>query len=258
MSLTRSLTLALSRSIDQAKHSLASALRMDVEAPTTNKHDRVPIYTISSTDQVQAMATGCDADIGGLSSVKVDLDPQDGKGRFWGTLSSEIPRSCKLERSGYAGFRNKNRPTLFGMQTWDSTMHPYLCLRVKNRLARAVQQQRQSSTPPSLRSALSSFTPDANVSAHKKAVHALGLDLPLKSGPKFFVNVQTDGPVTSDLFQHRLALDESKGDAWQNVVVSLLSFYSRQSCSVILFPYRFLSQTLSFSTPAKFHPLRSV
>lgn len=220
MSLTRSLTMALSRSIDQAKHSLASALRMDVAAPTTDQHDRVAIYTLSTPEQVQAMATGCDADIGGLSSVKVDLDPKDGKGRFWGTLSSEIPRSCKLERSGYAGFRNKNRPTLFGVQTWDSTMHPYLCLRVKNRLARAAQQQqRQPCSPPSLRAALSSFTPDANVSPHKKAVHALGLDLASKAGPKFFVNVQTDGPVTSDLFQHRLTLDESKGDAWQNVVV---------------------------------------
>jgi NADH dehydrogenase [ubiquinone] 1 alpha subcomplex assembly factor 1 len=221
MSLTRSLTLALSRSIYQAKHSLASALRFDVVAPTTDKHDRVPIYTLASVEQVQAMATGCDADIGGLSSCKVDLDPQEGKGRFWGTLSSEIPRSSKLERSGYAGFRNKNRPTLFGAQTWDSTMHPYICLRVRNRLAKAISQQQK---PSSLRSALSSFSPDAIVSPHKKAVHALGLDLALKPGPKFFVNVQTDGPVTSDLFQHRLTLDESKGDSWQNVIVSFSPF----------------------------------
>lgn len=51
-------------------------------------------------------------------------------------------------------------------------------------------------------------------------MHALGLNLPAKPGPKFFVNVQTDGPVTSDLFQHRLFLDESKGNAWQDVIVS--------------------------------------
>lgn len=216
MSLARSLTIALSRSIDQAKLSLASALRFEVTAPTTSTDAKIPLFSLASMEDVKAMATGCDSDIGGLSSVKVDLDPKEGKGRFWGTLSSEIPRSSKIQRSGYAGFRNKNRPTLFGVQTWDLTMHPYLILRVKNRLAKVVHD---ASKPSSLRSAISSNS--NSLSAHQKAVHALGLDSPFqKAGPKFFVNVQTDGPVTSDLFQHRLTLDESKGDAWQDVIVS--------------------------------------
>lgn len=207
--------MALSRSIDHAKLSLASALRFEVTAPTTLTDAQILFYSLTSMEDVKTMATGCDSDIGGLSSVKVDLDPKESKGRFWGTLSSEIPRSSKMERSGYAGFRNKNRPTLFGVQTWDSTMHPYLCLRVKNRLAKVVQDSSKSS---SLRSAISSNS--SSLSANQKAIHALGLDLPTKAGPKFFVNVQTDGPVTSDLFQHRLTLDESKGDAWQDVIVS--------------------------------------
>lgn len=220
MSLIRSLNLAFTRTIDQAKYSLASALRFETSPPTTAEGAHVPIYTLSSPEEVKSMAIGCDADIGGLSSAKVDLDPQEGKGRFWGTLSSEIPRNAKIERSGYAGFRNKNRPTLFGVQTWDATMHPFLCLRVKNRLAKAAAMNLANTSSQSLRSALSSESTTSTLSANQKAINALGLDLPEKPGPKFFVNVQTDGPVTSDLFQHRLLLDDSKGNAWQDVIVS--------------------------------------
>jgi NADH dehydrogenase [ubiquinone] 1 alpha subcomplex assembly factor 1 len=108
-------------------------------------------------------------------------------------------------------------------------MHPYLSLRVKNRLAKPASGFPSSPSSPSsasssasasssLRSALSSSSSEST--PQQRAVHALGLNLPAKAGPKFFVNVQTDGPVTSDLFQHRLYLDESKGNAWQDVVVS--------------------------------------
>lgn len=222
MSYSRSLTSAFSRSIDQAKHSIAAALRFEVSPPTSAADSRIDLYSLASAADVRTLATGCDADIGGLSSAKVDVDPQDGRGRFWGTLSSEIPRKAKLQRSGYAAFRNKNRPTLFSTQTWDTTMHPYLLLRVKNRLAESVSgSPGTSSSSPSLRSALSPSSPDGSrVSTRVRAIHALGLNLPAKPGPKFFVNVQTDGPVSSDLFQHRLLLDESKGSAWQDVIVS--------------------------------------
>lgn len=43
------------------------------------------------------------------------------------------------------------------------------------------------------------------------------MDEPL--GPKFFANIQTDGPVTSDLFQHRIWLDPAAGDEWQTIVI---------------------------------------
>lgn len=224
MSFTRSLSSALYRSIDSAKHSLATALRMDVMPPTAAGHGRLLIYTLSSPEDIHAVATGCDADMGGASKMKLEIDPQEGTGRFWGTLSSEVPRNAKLERSGYAGFRNRNRPTLFGAQTWDTTMHPYVRLRVRNRLAGPPSSSNSNSPSASLRSALSSSTFDGNASTYARAVQALGLDLANGPGPKFFVNVQTDGPVTSDLFQHRLLLDESKGNAWQDVSIPLSDF----------------------------------
>ncbi|UZJ51763.1 hypothetical protein CBS101457_001083 [Exobasidium rhododendri] len=226
MSFARSLSSALTRSLDSARISLASALRFEVSAPTAADDSRLLLYKFSSSADVKQMATGCDADIGGLSSMKIDLDTQEGKGRFWGTLSNEIPRNAKIQRSGYAGFRNKNRPTLFGSQTWDTTMHPYLCLRVKNRMASPTSRSSSpsSTSSPSLRSALSSSSSSGATVAQRNAIHALGLNLPATAGPKFYVNLQTDGPVTSDLFQHRLFLDESKGNEWQDVVIPLSDF----------------------------------
>ncbi|MRV34981.1 hypothetical protein GF578_14225, partial [Staphylococcus aureus] len=42
--------------------------------------------------------------------------------------------------------------------------------------------------------------------------------------PLFFVNIQTDGPVTTDLYQHRLFLDDSQGNAWQTITIPFDSF----------------------------------
>ncbi|CEH14831.1 COMPLEX I INTERMEDIATE-ASSOCIATED PROTEIN 30, MITOCHONDRIAL [Ceraceosorus bombacis] len=123
-----------------------------------------------------------------------------------------------------------NRPTIFGNQTWDTTLHPYLLLRVRNRLA----SPHSPSDTPSLASAL--HTAQARVKAATRhhdeqqldlrALHAIGSGLGSSDtpGPKYFVNIQTDGPVTSDLFQHRLWLDHSKGSEWQDVVIPFADF----------------------------------
>lgn len=106
---------------------------------------------------------------GGKSTVHLDLGPE-GKGRFWGKLSNELNpgrrRDGVLEKGGYAGFRNKvraeetrrappcetparlcnvfkrltpstiawlqSRTTLFGTRTWDTSLHEFLCLRVRS------------------------------------------------------------------------------------------------------------------------------
>lgn len=94
------------RSIDEARLSLAKTLRMDVTARSSSSQGEVLFYTLASKQHLTQMASGCDADIGGLSSARLGLDPEEEKGRFWGTLSSEIPRGARIERSGYAGFRN--------------------------------------------------------------------------------------------------------------------------------------------------------
>lgn len=42
----------------------------------------------------------------------------------------------------------------------------------------------------------------------------------------YFVNLQTDGPVPSDLWQHRLFLnEEADGKTWEDVIVSTMHQY---------------------------------
>lgn len=272
-------------------------------SPTSRTEGALAIWALTHPSHLANFATGADSDIGGLSQCKLALDEREAKGRFYGTVSSEVPRGGKIERSGYAAFRNKvsleripwgisallarvlgarihkamsdipggsssddqtlrptrhpkpgsfssprepvkaierlcshefscspqNRPTLFGNQTWDTTLHPFLALRVRNRflpstLPSSPSPSGSSSSPsqssnPSLRAALHANDPSGP--AASRAVHALGLGRNDPPGPKFFVNIQTDGPVTSDLFQHRLYLDDKKGSEWQTVLVSL-------------------------------------
>lgn len=224
MSFGKNFSNALYRSIDQAKHSIASAIRMDVLPPTSASHGRTPIYSLQSAQEVEQLATGSDADLGGASKMQLGLDKEEGKGRFYGTLSTEVPPNAKLERSGYAAFRNRTRSTLFGAQTWDTTMHPYLRLRVRNRLAGPPSGEVSNNIAAKVRIAHPTSSSIQRASAYTRAVHALGLDRANTPGPKFFVNIQTDGPVTSDLFQHRLLLDERKGNAWQDVIIPLTDF----------------------------------
>lgn len=224
MSFSKNFSSALYRSIDQAKHSIASAIRMDVLPPTSASYGRTPIYSLQSERDVEELATGCDADLGGASKMQLALDSEEGKGRFFGTLSTEVPSNAKLERSGYAAFRNRTRSTLFGAQTWDTTMHPYLRLRVRNRLAGPPSSEVSNNIASAKVHSAHSTSSLHRTSAYTRAVHALGLDRANAPGPKFFVNIQTDGPVTSDLFQHRLLLDERKGNAWQDVIIPLTDF----------------------------------
>lgn len=234
-------------------------MRMEI-SPTSKNQGALLIYAMTQPAHLSNFATGSDSDIGGLSQCRLGLD-ESSRGRFYGTLSSQVPRGGKMEKSGYAGFRNRNRPTLFGNQCWDTTVHPYLALRVRNRLAKKPVASAESSEKADnagagsrLRAALHASDPSGP--AASRAVHALGLGRKELPGPKFFVNVQTDGPVTSDLFQHRLYLDESKGSDWQTVVVSagypIASSSDSRTCPRLLTPTlafllttsRFLSTTL--------------
>lgn len=198
-------------------------MRMDVSASDT-AHDAMTLYKMSTPPQIAQIALGSDSDIGGISRCHLSLEHEkggEGYGRFYGTVSSQIPRNATLERSGYAAFRNKSRPTLFGAESWDTSLYPYLAIRIRNRTPKA-----SGGAPDSLRSAL--HAQDQSGPAIPRAVHALGLPYPgvatQPNGPLFFVNVQTDGPVTTDLYQHRLWLDESKGDEWQTVTIPLDDF----------------------------------
>ncbi|KAE8209620.1 hypothetical protein CF327_g6418 [Tilletia walkeri] len=261
-SLGKQLHAALRRSIDAARDETVKVMRFQaLESRQELSRHALPLYSFvqpppSSTSSSSAgvlpltheFATGSDIDIGGLSTVRFAWDTTERAARFWGTLSSDIPRGAKIERSGYAAFRNKNRPTLFGVQTWDTTMHPYLAIKLRNRRAAppSTPGKQQLKPESSLRSAAdaafnsthsspptSSSEPSA-ILTH--AIHALGLNLTHeeKPGPRFFVNIQTDGPVTSDLFQHRLFLDPAKLDEWQTVIIPFDSFVLTNTGTVSL------------------------
>ncbi|CBQ72031.1 related to complex I intermediate-associated protein CIA30 precursor, mitochondrial [Sporisorium reilianum SRZ2] len=225
MSLLRSFGQALQRSVEVARDETAKMMRMEI-SPTSKNQGALLIYAMTQPAHLSNFATGSDSDIGGLSQCRLGLD-ESSRGRFYGTLSSQVPRGGKIEKSGYAGFRNRNRPTLFGNQCWDTTVHPYLALRVRNKLAKKSVgadkvEKADAHGGSGLRAALHASDPSGP--AASRAVHALGLGRKELPGPKFFVNIQTDGPVTSDLFQHRLYLDESKGSDWQTVVIPFDDF----------------------------------
>lgn len=88
----------------------------------TDEPSRAPItlFTFNSREDISHFATGCDADIGGLSTVNLDLDESTAKpsanaltpprptAKFWGEMRlGTRPGYEGRIRGGYAGFRNK-------------------------------------------------------------------------------------------------------------------------------------------------------
>lgn len=74
------------------------------------------LFTFNSAEDIKQYATGCDADIGGNSTVHLDLDEnpahnepigKPASGVFWGEMRLDVkPGYEKKIRGGYAGFRN--------------------------------------------------------------------------------------------------------------------------------------------------------
>ncbi|KIL64262.1 hypothetical protein M378DRAFT_163511 [Amanita muscaria Koide BX008] len=143
-------------------------------------------------------ATGCDADIGGTSTVHLDLDesPKNNAsigrratGVFWGDMRLDVKADVEGKiRGGYAGFRNKSRPTFFGNLTEDVSHHRYLSLRL--RLA-------------------------GDPSTHNS----------------YFVNIQTDSPHSSDLWQHRLYF-QRQDNVWEDILIPFDNFVRTNSGEV--------------------------
>ncbi|KAI9341544.1 complex I intermediate-associated protein 30-domain-containing protein [Zopfochytrium polystomum] len=116
----------LSRSANYVKGELASAIRMDV-----GWQKELPMFQFDSVEWLENFVVGSDADIGGLSEAYWGLTEQN-TGLFWGVLSTTVPEGVKLERSGYAGIRSKERPiTLFHRPRFDTRLFRYLAIRAK-------------------------------------------------------------------------------------------------------------------------------
>jgi len=79
----------------------------------------VTLYKFNSRDDMQHYAIGCDADVGGSSTVHFDLDEdpernreigKPASARFWGEMRLGVRSGLEGRiRGGYAGFRNKVR-----------------------------------------------------------------------------------------------------------------------------------------------------
>jgi len=163
----------------------------------------ITLFTFNSKADIAQYATGCDSDVGGTSTVNLDLDEStvnknDPKsslvagrptGRFWGEMSLAVrPGYQNRVRGGYAGFRSKPRPTLFGEMTEDVSNHRYLALRLR-------------------------------AAGHPRTRNS------------FYVNIQTDGPITSDLWQHRLFFHRDDG-GWEDIFIPFDNFVLTNSGEV--------------------------
>lgn len=102
------------------------------DAPTVTSRT---LYSFNTDADVKQFATGCDGDIGGLSTVHFDLDerPEINKsigkaatGMFWGDMRIKVkPGMEKKIRGGYAGFRNKVRRVFIFISCNEILIHPF-------------------------------------------------------------------------------------------------------------------------------------
>lgn len=69
---------------------------------------RRTLFNFETDEDMRQFALGSDNDIGGMSTVHLDRKGPGGTARFWGNLSLAVQPGMerKLQKSGYAGFRN--------------------------------------------------------------------------------------------------------------------------------------------------------
>ncbi|THC98058.1 hypothetical protein EYZ11_002484 [Aspergillus tanneri] len=105
-------------------------------------HTPTKPYVLMDFEDESAVA-GCktmaDRAVGGFSTASLDFVPGDPSSsipphaRFHGSISTRLPNNWRVERTGYAAFRNKDRGFwLFGRLYWDVDPYSYLALRVKS------------------------------------------------------------------------------------------------------------------------------
>ncbi|KAF9648926.1 complex I intermediate-associated protein CIA30 [Thelephora ganbajun] len=183
MSATSRLSAYLGRSAQVLRTNAIKVVRME----GANEPDRrpIPLFTFNSNEDLSQFAKGCDADIGGTSTVNLTLEqsPSTGKpfAKFWGNMRLAVhPQVQGVVRGGYAGFRSNPRTTLFGDIMEDVSHHRYLALRVRS-------------------------------GGHPRTRNS------------YFVNIQTDSAISTDLWQHRLFFRKGEGQ-WEDVFIPFDDF----------------------------------
>ncbi|KAL5337561.1 complex I intermediate associated protein [Aspergillus crustosus] len=88
---------------------------------------------------VASCKTMADRAVGGFSTANLDYIAADtstntpAHARFHGNISTKLPNNWRIERTGYAAFRNQDRGLwLFGRLYWDVDPYAFLALRVKS------------------------------------------------------------------------------------------------------------------------------
>ncbi|KAF9790379.1 complex I intermediate-associated protein CIA30 [Thelephora terrestris] len=188
MSVKSQLSAYLARSAQVLRTNAIKVVRME----GANEPNRKPItlFTLNSHHDLSQFSKGCDADIGGTSTVNLTLEqssPTEKRfAKFWGEMHLGVrPEVQGLVRGGYAGFWSKRRTTLFGDILDDLSHHKYLALRVR------------SGGNPRTRNS-------------------------------YFVNIKTDSAFSSDLWQHRLFFRKDQGQ-WEDVFIPLEDFVLRNT-----------------------------
>ncbi|KAL4922179.1 complex I intermediate-associated protein 30-domain-containing protein [Aspergillus aurantiobrunneus] len=100
-----------------------------------------PYHLLDFEDEasVASCKTMADRAVGGFSTASLDYIPADSStntpahAKFHGNISTKLPNNWRVERTGYAAFRNQDRGFwLFGRLHWDLDPYTYLALRVKS------------------------------------------------------------------------------------------------------------------------------
>ncbi|KAK2758074.1 hypothetical protein FQN54_004481 [Arachnomyces sp. PD_36] len=126
----------LKRSVDEFAR--VSKLAWNLETLAVPKK---PYHLLDFEDEstVAGCKTMADRAVGGFSTANLDYVPADpatntpAHARFHGSISTKLPLNWRVQRTGYAAFRNMDRGMwLFGHLYWDMDPYAYLALRVKS------------------------------------------------------------------------------------------------------------------------------
>jgi len=150
------------------------------------------LYTFNSQSALEDYAIGCDADTGGTSTVRLTID-----------------------ESG-------PRPTTKFWGEMRLAVRPEFQGRVQGGFAGFRSKYRTTIFGEMMH----------DLSAH----NFLALRVRLRGSPRtrnsYFVNIQTDGYVTTDLWQHRLYFQRDDGE-WEDVYIPLSSFVLTDSGEIV-------------------------
>ncbi|KAM5431632.1 hypothetical protein McanMca71_004867 [Microsporum canis] len=101
--------------------------------------DQYHLLDFSKEATVQGCKTMADRAVGGYSTASLDYVPADPEtntpahARFHGSISTKLPKDWRIQRTGYAAFRNQDRGFwLLGRLYWDVDPYTFLALRVKS------------------------------------------------------------------------------------------------------------------------------